>query len=58
VDLPAIVSGLLAPLAGAGGAVLCRHPDHARLAARAEAEQVTAVTGLPDGVLPGLPRLT
>jgi uncharacterized protein (TIGR03089 family) len=56
--LLAVVSGLLAPLANAGGAVLCRRPDRARLATRAQAEHVTSVTGLPGGVLPGLPRLT
>jgi hypothetical protein len=38
--------------------VLCRHADPARLAARTTAEHVTAVTGLPEGVLPGLLRLT
>jgi uncharacterized protein (TIGR03089 family) len=56
-DLPAIVAGLLGPLANGGGTVLCRHVDPARLAARSEAEHVTAVTGLPEGVLPGLLRL-
>ena len=57
-DLPAIVAGLLGPLANRGGSVLCRHADHDRLAARTEAEHVTAVTGLPGGVLPDLLRLT
>jgi uncharacterized protein (TIGR03089 family) len=57
-DLPAIVAGLLGPLSNGGGTVLCRHADLARLAARAGAEHVTAVTGLAEGVLPGLPRLT
>lgn len=57
-DLPAIVAGLLGPLANGGGAVLCRHADHDQLAARTEAEHVTAVTGLPEGVLPDLLRLT
>lgn len=58
VDLPAIVAGLLGPLTNGGGTVLCRCPDHTALAARAEAEHVTAVTGLTEGVLSGLPRLT
>lgn len=57
-NLPAIVAGLLGPLANGGGTVLCRHADPGRLADRAQAEQVTAVTGLPEGVAPGLPRLT
>jgi uncharacterized protein (TIGR03089 family) len=57
-DLLAIVAGLLGPLANGGGTVLCRHADHARLPARTGAENVTAVTGLPEGVLPGLLRLT
>jgi uncharacterized protein (TIGR03089 family) len=56
-DLPAIVAGLLGPLANGGGSVLCRNLDADRLAARAEAERVTAVTDLPDPALPGLPRL-
>jgi uncharacterized protein (TIGR03089 family) len=56
-DLPAIVAGLLGPLANEGGTVLCRHADPTRLAARAEAERVTAVTGLSGGLLPGLLRL-
>lgn len=57
-DLPAIVSGLLGPLSNGGGTVLCRDADLARLAARSGAEHVTAVTGLAEGVLPGLLRLT
>ena len=57
-DLPAIVAGLLGPLANGGGTVLCRHADPARLPGRTEEEHVTAVTGLPEGVLPGLLRLT
>jgi uncharacterized protein (TIGR03089 family) len=57
-DLPAIVAGLLAPLAIGGGTVLCRHPQPDRLAARAETERVTAVTGVAEALLPGLPRLT
>jgi uncharacterized protein (TIGR03089 family) len=56
--LPAIVAGLLGPLANGGGTVLCRRADSGRLAARIEAEQVSAVAGLPEGVGPGLPRLT
>ena len=57
-SLPAIVAGLLGPLANGGGTVLCRRADPGRLAARIEAEQVSAVAGLPEGVAPGLPRLT
>jgi len=57
-SLPAIVAGLLGPLANGGGTVLCRRADPGRLAARIEAEQVNAVAGLPEGVAPGLPRLT
>jgi uncharacterized protein (TIGR03089 family) len=57
-DLPVIVAGLLGPLANGGGTVLCRHPDPDRLQARAETERVTAVTGLAEALLPGLPRLT
>jgi uncharacterized protein (TIGR03089 family) len=57
-ELPAIVAGLLGPLANGGGTVLCRHADPAALAARAQAEHVTAVTGLSEGALPGLLRLT
>ena len=57
-SLPAIVAGLLGPLANGGGTVLCRRTDSGRLAARIEAEQVSAVAGLPEGVAPGLPRLT
>jgi uncharacterized protein (TIGR03089 family) len=57
-DLPAIVAGLLAPLANGGGTVLCRHAQPDLLAARAETEHVTAVTGLVEALLPGLPRLT
>ena len=53
-----IVAGLLGPLANEGGTVLCRRPDPDRLAARIRAEQVTAVTGIAEGVLPGLLRLT
>jgi len=56
--LPAIVAGLLAPLANGGGAVLCRRADSGRLAARIEAEQVSAVAGQPEGVGPGLLGLT
>jgi uncharacterized protein (TIGR03089 family) len=57
-SLLAIVSGLLGPLANHGGTVLCRRADSGRLAARVEAEQVSAVAGLPEGVAPGLLRLT
>jgi uncharacterized protein (TIGR03089 family) len=57
-DLLPIVAGFLGPLANAGGTVLCRHADDARLAARSRAEHVTAVTGTAEGVLPGLLRLT
>ena len=57
-SLPAIVAGLLGPLANGGGTVLCRRTDSGRLAARIEAEQVSAVAGLPEGVAPGLARLT
>lgn len=57
-SLPAIVAGLLGPLANGGGTVLCRRTDAGRLAARIEAEQVSAAAGLPEGVAPGLPRLT
>jgi hypothetical protein len=57
-SLPAIIAGLLGPLANGGGTVLCRRADSGRLAARVEAEQVSAVAGLPEGVAPGLPRLT
>jgi len=56
--LTAILTGLLVPLATAGGTVLCRHPDHNRLASRVASENVTAVTGLPPDVLPGLARVT
>jgi uncharacterized protein (TIGR03089 family) len=41
-------------LAGGGSLVLCRHPDEAALAHRAEMERVTATLGLP---VMGLPRL-
>ena len=57
-DLPAILTGLLVPLATDGGTVLCRHPDNNRLATRVASENVTAVTGLPPDVLPGLARVT
>lgn len=57
-DVLPIVAGLLGPLANAGGTVLCRHAENARLAARTGAEHVTAVTGTAEGVLPGLLRLT
>ena len=42
---PAIVAGLLGPLATGAGAVLCRHTDPERLAGDVEAEQVAAVAG-------------
>jgi uncharacterized protein (TIGR03089 family) len=57
-DLLPIVAALLGPLANAGGTVLCRHADNARLADRMDAEQVTAVTGIAEGAFPGLIRLT
>ena len=57
-SLPAIVAGLLGPLANGGGTVLCRRADSSRLAARIEAEQVAAVAGLPHGLAPGLPTVT
>ncbi len=41
-------------MAGGGSLVLCRHPDVAALARRAEMERVTATVGL---TLTGLPRL-
>jgi uncharacterized protein (TIGR03089 family) len=41
-------------LAGGGSLVLCRHPDEAALAHRAEMERVTATDGL---TVMGLPRL-
>lgn len=41
-------------LAGGGSLVLCRHPDAASLAHRAEVERVTATVGL---AVTGLPRL-
>jgi uncharacterized protein (TIGR03089 family) len=41
-------------LAGGGSLVLCRHPDEAALAHRAEMERVTATLGLS---VMGLPRL-
>jgi uncharacterized protein (TIGR03089 family) len=56
-NLAAIVTGLLGPLANRGGTVLCRRADAGRLAERVEAEQVSAVAGLTEGVAPGLPRL-
>jgi hypothetical protein len=41
-------------LAGGGSLVLCRHPDPAALAHRAETERVTATVGF---VVTGLPQL-
>ena len=40
------VDGLLAPLAAGASVVLCPYPDESRLAARADAEQVTATLGV------------
>ena len=45
---------LLPALAGNGSLVLCRRPDHASLAHRAEVERATATIGLD---VSGLPRL-
>jgi uncharacterized protein (TIGR03089 family) len=45
---------LLPALAGGGSLVLCRHPDPALLAHRAETERAVASQGLD---VPGLPRL-
>ena len=56
-ELPAILTGLLVPLATGGGTVLCRHLDAGRLPDRVTSENVTAVTGVPPDVLPGLPRV-
>ncbi len=48
-------AGLLGPLANDGGTVLCRRADSGLLAARVEAEQVSAVAGLPEGAAPACP---
>jgi uncharacterized protein (TIGR03089 family) len=52
--LTASLEPLLPVLAGFGSLVLCRHPDPAKLPARATDERATASWGLP---VPGLPVL-
>ncbi|HVV29294.1 MAG TPA: TIGR03089 family protein [Mycobacteriales bacterium] len=43
LDRPLLVAAYLAPLAGGGSTVLCRHPDPAALPRRLEAERATPV---------------
>lgn len=58
--LPAILGGLLVPLAASATAVLCRRLDLARLPERVDTEKIVAalrVPGLPPSYLPGVALL-
>jgi uncharacterized protein (TIGR03089 family) len=54
VDLTDVLASLLVPLAADATAVLCRHPDQARLAVRVATEAVVLGCGVAPGDVPDL----